>query len=318
MSISRLRIVAYVVCLLLVGTGGTYRAAQAADDPPFFIWLPIVSNGEDVPEAPAPQSFKAGEWHMVFEIARGKPKVTWVGQVWEYGIDDDSETPLAERTLDISADCQVFGAPLIASARMSFDGVDDYVTCDIPDYVEIFAEMDAELAECRCFYTSPPWATANLAAAYVGGVRPVLYHPRLQLEVEAIDPLAKVVAYFTLQFFGGGSDTWESNQFPVFRSDGHQIWGGYNPVRFVANFKDRSWFKFLSTAKFADALKPALASGFWLWESAVDGVHDPVDMPDSFGLGPGSTVYIGHNPTANSYFRGSLVTAVIDPGCRAH
>jgi hypothetical protein len=41
-------------------------------------------------------------------------------------------------------------------------------------------------------------------------------------------------------------------------------------------------------------------------------------MPDSFGLGPGTTVYIGHNPVDNTYFIGDLTMAVIDPGCRSH
>jgi hypothetical protein len=312
-----LRIILYTLCLLLMSAGAHVGLAQPAPTP-HVLWLPMVGNGGDAPTLPSPQSFKAGEWHLIFEVVRGKPKATWVGQVWEYGIGDDAETLLDERTLDITSDCQIFGAPTFSPSSVSFNGVSDTISCTIPDYVQIFTEMDPELAECRCFYTSPPWATANVEVAYFGGRRPVIYHPRLELAVEALDPLAKVVASLKLHFFGGGSSSWSSEQFPVFQADGHQIWGGYNPVRFVEHFAGKRWFNFLTAAQFAKPLTPDLAAGFWLWESEAEGVADPVAMPDSFGLGPGTTVYIGHNPVDNTYFIGDLTMAVIDPGCRSH
>lgn len=283
----------------------------------YAIFLPIVGNGADAPAVEPPQTYKAGEWHIIFEVVRTNPKVTWVGQVWEYGYEDGSEVLRVERRLDITSDCQVFGTPTFFLSVATFDGAGDYVACTIPDFPTIFADMEPELAECRCFYTSPPWATANVRPATVGGIRPIIHHPRLQLDVQVNDPIIDAVAYFMLKFFDGTTKTWETKAFPYPQDDGAQIWAGYNAQRFAENFETVGWAKYLTDVAFWDAAKVANADGFYLWESEVAGVSDPVAMPDSFGLGPGTTLYFGYNPDDGSYYSGRLIKAIVNPGCRA-
>ena len=130
----------------------------------------------------------AGEWEITFEVVSGNVKATWIGRVWEN--DNGDEQLVAQRRVDISQDCQSFGNPTFSSDAVTFDGVDDYITCKIPDFRAIFATMSPQLANCRCRFDGPPYASADISPVLTTAPQPVVYHNRLHLEVMQRDNVA--------------------------------------------------------------------------------------------------------------------------------
>ena len=412
----------------------------------------------------------AGEWEITFEVVNGDIVATWIGRVWENNDGDEQLT--AQRRVDISKTCKTFGNPTFLRGSVIFDGVDDYITCEIPDFPAIFATMSPQLANCRCRYEGPPYASADVSPTLTTAAQPVVYHNRLHLEVMQVDDVAdleleqsisnsladvgsQVVfsltvtnqgpsdasgvrvqdklpsgytyvsddgdgAYnsdtgmwvlgalmdgmaatlhltatvnetgdygnvaqvftgnepdpdstpgnlpvaedddstlsidpsqtrvrfpwiltgteavqsaskqaavqesygrtqLTLHFNGGTVESWQSNVFASPQQDGFQVWAGYNATRYVDINSEDGFAKFLSSNGFWDeVVGNDYVDGFYMWESEANSIYSDEPMPAGFGLGPGTDIYIGYNPSANTYFDGTIRAVAVDPGCRGH
>lgn len=274
--------------------------------------LPVIST----PDWPAPPPQLAGEWDVTLQVRASKVQVIWTGRVWDYAVGDG--VIVDTRRVDITADCQRFGGPVVGENDITFDGFDDYIDCDLPDYAQIFEEMAPELAECRCFYGSPPYAAADITPVLLPIVRPIVYHGRLRLEVMADPGPGDGWSLFTLQFNSKPEQQWQSNIFPVPQRNGLQLWAGFDAARFTANTRQAGWAEFLEASGLWDAVKPAYADGILLWESEATSMFSAEALPAGFALGPGTTLYFGYNPDTSAYFAGKMRTVAVDPGCRAH
>jgi hypothetical protein len=283
----------------------------------------------------------AGEWEITFEIINSQIHAVWIGRVWDYAVGDGEI--IAQRRVDISADCEPFGDPLLGESDITLDGIDDYVRCKIPNFPAIFLTMTPELGKCRCYYDGPPYVAADVSPVYSTLAQPVVYHNRLFLNVVHQDtkglrfpfvhtsapalPYAPVrmdannslgVAELTLRFLDDTIQNWQSNRFSVWQQNGYQIWAGYDAARYVANNSENGFAKFLAENGFWEQVQPDYSKGFFMWESQAVSKYNDEAMPASFGLGPGTYVYIGHNPELNTFYHGVMRSVAIDPGCRGH
>src|SRR5690606_30675527 len=128
----------------------------------------------------------------------------------------------------------------------------------------------------------------------------------------------EMVATLVLHFFGGSVQSWVSNAFDAVQRNGVQLWAGYDAVHYTSFADPAGWAKFLADNGFWDAVEPENAKGFFMWESMADLLYSEEELPDSFGLGSGSTVYIGYNPDTGFHLQGTIRAVAVDPGCRAH
>ena len=313
--------------------------------------LPATQGGSVYAADPPP--YKAGEWEITVEVQNSQILAFWIGRVWEYtGTEGEL---LAQRRVEITQDCEIFGAPTFGTSDVTFDGVDDYITCLVPNFPALFATMAPELANCRCRFESPPYAAADISPLYAKKAQPVVYHNRLHLDVihvdtqsvrfpfirtsaEGIKPMggggaasgllrqpvrvdannSLALAQLTLHFNGGESLSWQSNLSNAWQQNGFQIWAGYNAARFAANTSKTGWAKFLAESGFWDVVMPEYVDGFFMWESATLPKYESEPMPSGFGLAAQTLVYIGHNPDTGDFFDGTMRTVVVDPGCRGH
>jgi hypothetical protein len=283
----------------------------------------------------------AGEWEITFDVLAGNVRAIWIGRVWQN--ENGVETMTAERVIDISSRCEIFGNPVFSEDEVTFDGVDDYITCQIPNFPVIFASMFPELTRCRCYYEGPPYAAADITPVYSTAEQPIVYHDRLYLEVVHNDkrtvrmPLIKTLASrlpwqgirvdannslglakLTLQFFGGEIQTEQSNFFNVWQNNGFQIWAGYDAARYVKINSPDGFAKFLGDAGFWDAVETDFTEGLFFWESEALSKYVDEPMPSGFGLDHGTLIYFGHNPETQAFYEGTMRAAAIDPGCRGH
>lgn len=305
-----------------------------------LLWLAVPATTR----AADSQDFKfAGEWEITFEIVNGDMRAFWIGRVWDY----QSGEPeiIAHRRVDISNECEAIGAPIFGEDDISFDGVDDYVRCQIPNYPAIFATMTPQLTRCRCYYEGPPYVAADITPSYSTLEQPVVYHDRLYLEVVHQDvkglrlPVIKTdgsarwwqrdgvrmdannslaVAKLNLQFLNDEVQTWQSNRFNLWQNNGYQIWAGYDAARYATNTDPTGFADFLADAGFWDEVQPDYGDGFFMWESEAPQSYTDVPMPSGFGLAAQSFIYIGHNPELGTFYDGTMRAVAIDPGCRGH
>lgn len=130
-----------------------------------------------------------GEWEITFEVVEGKPRAIWIGRVWD--VDEEGvETLRGEVTEDISASCATFGNPQFGEDHVTLDGVDDYLTCTIPNFSALFAQIEPGLANCRCRFNGPPYAAADISPAITTEAQPVIYHRRLHLDIRQRENVA--------------------------------------------------------------------------------------------------------------------------------
>ena len=306
-----------------------------------LLLLPATSGGS----VHAQDYVLAGEWEITFDILNGQIRATWIGRVWHNV--DGNETDIALKVVDISEDCVVHGAPIFGQDDMTLDGVDDYVTCRIPDFQFHFAQMNPRLANCRCYFEGPPYASANVSPVYSTAPQPVVYQERIHLEVMHQDaktvrfPIIKTLAsegnngwlrewiradannslglaQLTLHFFDGEVLTWQSNRFSTWQQDGFQLWAGYNAARFASKNSPDGFNAFLGDNGFFDQVQPDYEQGFFVWESEAQSRYVDEPMPSGFGLAPGTDIYIGHNPITGEFFEGTIRAVAVDPGCRGH
>lgn len=306
-----------------------------------LLFVPITHGGS----AAAQDYTIAGEWEITFDVFLGEMRAVWIGRVWEN--QDGVETNKQLKVIDISESCTAHGAPVFAEDAVTLDGVDDYITCTIPDFQAIFGSMVAQLRNCRCRYEGPPYASADVSPVHSTVPQPVVYHERLHLEV--MNQEAKTVwfpsiktgaagqsgswqpaatrvgladslglAQLTLHFQDGEVLSWQSKPFSVWQENGFQVWAGYNAARFVENNSPDGFNAFLGDSGFWDAVEPEYVEGLLFWESEAQTKYVDEPMPSGFGLGPGTEIFIGHNPVDNSFFEGIVRSVAIDPGCRGH
>lgn len=325
------RLITQFFLLLLLALPATSGGALYAADPPY----------------------KAGEWEITLEVKNGQISVWWIGRVWEYtGTEGEL---LAQRRIEITPDCEIFGAPVFGESEVKFDGVDDYITCPVPNFQALFALMAPELANCRCRFESPPYAAADISPIYAQKAQPVVFHNRLHLEVihvdresvrfpfirasssgmkpigggDAIggllrDPVrvdannSMALAQLTLHFNGGERLSWQTNLSNAWQLNGFRVWAGYNAARFAANTSKTGWAKFLAESGFWNDVAAEYIDGFFTWESATEPKYEPEPMPSGFGLAAQTLVYFGHNPDTGAFYKGTMRTVAIDPGCRGH
>lgn len=312
--------------------------------------LPAM-NGGSVYAADPP--YKAGEWEITVEVQNGEMRAFWIGRVWEYtGTEGEL---LAQRRVEITQDCEIFGAPTFGTSDVTLDGVDDYIACPVPNFQALFATMEPELANCRCRFESPPYAAADISPIYAQKAQPVVFHNRLHLEVIHVDtqsvrfPWIKAsasdlkpigggdavrgltrepvrvdannslaLAQLTLHFNGGESLSWQTNLSSAWQQNGFQVWAGYNAARFAANTSKTGWAEFLAESGFWNDVAAEYIDGFFTWESATQPRYESEPMPSGFGLAAQTLVYIGHNPDTGAFFDGTIRTVAVDPGCRGH
>jgi hypothetical protein len=130
-------------------------------------------------------------------------------------------------------------------------------------------------------------------------------------------------ALLTLQFSDGTEQTEESNLFSVWQGNGFQIWAGYDAARYKEINHDpenpeAGWAAWLWRSGFFDAVQETYVEGFFSWESEAESKYIDEPMPAGFGLGPGTLIYIGHNPETKAYYEGTIRKTSVDPGCRGH
>src|SRR5690554_4205200 len=121
-----------------------------------FAW-PATSAGS----VSAAEPSLAGEWEITLEVRANQVRVLWIGRVWDF-TQGEGEI-IAVRRVDISDDCQSFGGLQIGKSDLTFDGVDDYLQCTVPDFQLIFLDMVPALGHCYCDFASPPYAAADIS-----------------------------------------------------------------------------------------------------------------------------------------------------------
>jgi hypothetical protein len=311
--------------------------------------IPVAGSKAVVAASPS----YAAEWEVTFEVSNSKIRAIWIGRVWDYSQGDGLLVHTVRQ--DISSDCEIFGAPTFGVSDVTLDGKKDYIRCKIPNYVAIFDALEPSLKRCRCYYDGPPYAAADISPVYTTKALPVVYHNRLTLDVLRKDtnglrfpflrndgevsaswlkgianqgPVREPMrvdlnnnlgeARLSLYFLNGVVENWKSNLFSSWQSNGFQIWAGYNAPRYTSINIKGGFAKFLADAGFWDAVTPQYADGFFMWESEAPTLYKAQVMPGAFGLDTLTYIYIGHNPTTDSYFEGAIRKVAVDPGCRGH
>jgi uncharacterized repeat protein (TIGR01451 family) len=135
---------------------------------------PVLAEGEEF----------IAEWEITVEVVNGAIEAWWIGRVWE--VDENGvETLLEDGVLrvNISADCTVFGDPLFGRSFVQLDGVDDYLTCKIPNIGALFGQITPALVDCRCRFEGPPYAAADVSPVLTTTAQTVIYHRQLHLEI---------------------------------------------------------------------------------------------------------------------------------------
>jgi hypothetical protein len=254
--------------------------------------LLLVAIPATSPKPVAAATNLAAEWEITFEIRHSKMRAFWIGRVWDYsnggeGIISDT------RRIDISNKCQAFGGPIFGESDVTFDGVNDYVRCQIPNFQAIFYEMAPQLLRCQCYYDGPPYAAADVSPVYSTKAQPVVYHKLLFLDVLRFDTKSLRFPYIwgqeahtkserqpipdqgivtdpvrvdannnlglarlSLEFLNGSIENWQSHLFSSWQSNGFQIWAGNDAPRYTANNSRTGFAKLLAYAGFWDAVDP--------------------------------------------------------------
>lgn len=305
---------------------------------PLLVLFPAASGGHVLAQ---PEQTIAAEWEITFEVRNGAIEATWIGRVWDLTV--EPEALKAQRRVPISSDCEVFGDPIFGADDVTLDGVDDYITCRVPNLGALFGTMDPSLVNCRCVFNGPPYAAGDVSPVYSTSPMPVVYLRNLLLEVTRRDmralrmPIIKTSAspllrrlprvdanhnlaqgQLTLIFHDGSVRSWQTNLFSSWQLDGFQLWAGYNAPRYIAINSQDGFAKFLADAGFWEDVKEEFSEGFFFWESEAQAKYLKEEMPAEFRIQGGTLVYIGHNPETDSYFEGVIRAVSIDPGCRGH
>jgi hypothetical protein len=312
--------------------------------------LPATSGGSA--RAMAQVTEYAGEWEITVDVLNGELRATFIGRVWETtdGVEKNEKVDV----LDISESCTVFGAPIFGQDDVTLDGVDDYISCQIPDLELFFAPLHPPFRQqCICQFEGPPYASADISPVYSTDPQPVVYHNRLHLDVMHVDtktvrfPTIKTLAggktlagdgksnwlrdavrmdannslgqaRLTLNFVDGTSSSWQSNPFSIWQENGFQIWAGYNAARFAGKNSGDGFNAFLGESGFWEDVQPAYTTGLFFWESEAESLYSEEVMNPGFGLDSGTDIYIGHNPVTGTFFEGRVRAVAVDPGCRGH
>ena len=261
-----------------------------------------------------------GGWEIQVDAPSNNLRVLFYARVYEQ-IDNNTAQLRGEVTFDMTATCQVFGGPTIANEKIEFDGVDDYISCPVPNYAEAFAKIEESLASCRCHLTNDPYVGGDIAPVYPTNpnsqtmTQPVITHEALEFDVITHNPTR---AYSELKLFidnTGPQVTQQSENFRIGQAAGNQLWSGYNA--YIYKSAMTGWKGFLADL-FTDVDRTHL-NGFSMLVDSNSPVYNAAPLNPGFVIGTDTTVYIGHNPAGpGTFYEGSMTKVVFDPGCRGH
>lgn len=261
-----------------------------------------------------------GGWEIQVDAPRNNLRVMFYARVYRQ-TDKNTAELQGEVAKDITTTCNIFGGPTIADERITFDGIDDYISCPVPNYAEAFAQIEPLLASCECHLTNDPFVGGDIAPVYPANPnsqtmsQPVITHEALEFDVITHHPTR---AYSQLKLFinnAGPQVTLQSENFRIGKAAGNQLWSGYNA--YIYKPAMTGWKDFLADV-FTDVDGGHL-NGFSMLANNKAPVYDAAPLAPGFDIGYDTTVYIGHNPAGHgTFYEGSMTKVFFDPGCRGH
>lgn len=262
--------------------------------------------------APAPQARAQTvspdwfAWNLKVDFPNSSPRA--ILTIYE-GVDDNPAAVTAESAYDISANCQTFGGLSVAGGAATF-AANGYIRCRLPNTVAALADKCS--SRMGPFY----WFATKVAIGPGSVSNPI---------AELVSPAGGSSARFSLPRSGATAQTqlnlpgasYLSGQWDVATSDNRVLFGTNGPsiVSVADHFAAESWLGFLTPPGWDSFMGGVAANKVANWSE-----------PQMAGWQGGRTregwpnarfVYIGHSPSAGTYFTGTMWDIEVDPGCTA-
>jgi hypothetical protein len=224
-------------------------------------------------------------------------------------------TILKWQDVDITSTCVyhgTFGAP-DAAGYVAFDGSTTYIDCEAPgiatEWAQLYPTKPLE-SSLTCNGGAPFFASADVKLGSGTWANPIIAAPSLGV----VYSIPRYGAQARSQL-GLGSNFSSAPWTP--KATGNQLLiGGWNGPGIIAANSQFGWLNYLNSA-WVSAFRPITGFTVRHWYQSPNNLTAPVG-PTTYMLGTGAHHFqIGHNPIDNSYFKGSLRKASVDPGCPA-
>ncbi|MFN8490828.1 MAG: hypothetical protein U0350_24765 [Caldilineaceae bacterium] len=224
---------------------------------------------------------------------------------------------VAQRVIDISAQCSRVDALPIINQRAQFDSA-GYITCNTPSFRDELATLLPGYPRlepnCEC---SEAYATVDgrwEAGDAATSVYPLFIHPDFKFTSSLNGAQVKSNLWLNEQVYT--SPTWSLNP------TGNQVWSGVTPFLFaqVAGLFRKGipvgasytgWAAFLNTPAFISTTAQQRPGLFHWYErgSLAASPDKPLHHMDTGSL----KVYIGYDPATDSHFHGEIRLLDVDP-----
>jgi hypothetical protein len=260
-----------------------------------------------------------GAWGLQVAFPNGALQVKYAAYVGT----NNPPGILDKEVQEITGDCAVVGDPLVIDANgyARFNG-NSYIECNLPDWGAVISGLAPHLriatatAACECETSSPLWVAGDLTLDSVTGEQPLF--DSLDLDIDMPSTMLSATSFKTRVRASGrwagnyNSTTWTTNNTTANRL----LFGEEGPIA-VAVINDFGGLPFLNPAWNAYFNTHVTGSRVGLWREPTGSGSWVNTMEMNFPMQTGpSTVYIGYDLGSGRYFRGSIKTLNIDPGCR--
>lgn len=224
-------------------------------------------------------------------------------------------TILKWEVVDITATCTyhgTFGNP-DANGYLAFDGVTNYIECAAPGIADKWTNLYPNIpleSDVTCTGGAPLFASADVKLSTGTRNNPIITAPSLNLAYN----LPRNNNQVRSQIYLGAN--YNSTLWAPTASGNQVLAGGWNGPAIIAANDKFGWLNYLDPA-WKPGFKPIFGANFRHWYQSPTNLTG-MSSPSVYILGTGAhSIYIGHNPTNNTYFKGSLRQAIFDPGCPA-
>jgi hypothetical protein len=226
---------------------------------------------------------------------------------------------------DITGDCTVVGDPLVVDGNgyARFNG-SSYIQCTLPDWGDVINELAPHLrvatstVTCECETDSPFWFSGDLVLDAMTNEQPLFDSVDIDIDMPSTQ-LSPTNLKTRLRTSGRWLGTYNSAQWTTSNTAVNTFLSGEEGPIMVPVIQDFGGLPYLLNPLWENYFNTTvLGPRMGLWrEPPGSGSWSNVGETN-FPMQTGSqTVYIGYDFNNSSYFRGSIRTLKIDPGCRA-
>ena len=281
----------------------------------------FISN---VPAANAQQATKYDwfGWGVKVDFQNSAWKVDYITYL---GVNSPSPKIVKEQVKDISADCEQGGAGTLSypTAESAYFNGNVYLRCELPSVRDALVELGytppGDGSFCICTLGGAPfWVDGEVRQLNTLGTMPLLdvgsRGVRVNLLVSGGTARTRLEVTRTPP---SGPITYTSPDWPIDMVGNRTLagWGGKKLVMVADHF---NWLDYLADAGWRPFFQNNVQGrtiGSWN-ESSTTTVSDTRTFTGNYRMSMSAgTLYVGYNPSANTYFTGEIETIGVDPGC---